>query len=50
MRWIDYREALGIGFSDSDKAEMLKNKIIVLYDELDDIENVSIRDEKSVCR
>ena len=27
MKWIDYREKLGIGFSDSDKAKMLANNV-----------------------
>jgi len=36
MKWIDYREALGIGFSDSKKTEMLTNKIFALFDELSD--------------
>lgn len=32
MKWIDYREKLGIGFSDKHKAEMLRNKIATLID------------------
>ncbi len=35
MRWIDYREALGVSFSDSDKANMLACKIILFKDNLD---------------
>lgn len=27
MNWVDYREKLGIGFSDSSKAKMLSNKV-----------------------
>ena len=34
MKWIDYREALGISFSDSDKTNMLASKIIVMFDRL----------------
>lgn len=47
MRWIDYREILGIGFSDSDKAYMLASKIIAMFDEIS-----SARDprEDDVCR
>ena len=30
MKWIDYREKLGIGFSDNDKATILANKVSVL--------------------
>ena len=35
MKWTDYREALGIGFSDNDKTPMLKNRLSVLVDEYD---------------
>ena len=47
MKWIDYREALGVSFSDSDKVEMLNNKIIVLFDSLPDIPYQS---EEKVCK
>ncbi len=47
MRWIDYREALGISFSDSDKARMLESKIIVLFDGMNSIYH---HDERSICR
>lgn len=30
MKWLDYREQLGIGFDDSQKANMFKNKITAL--------------------
>lgn len=36
MKWIDYRERLGIGFNDKNKFEMLKNKICnMVYNLLD---------------
>lgn len=47
MRWIDYREALGVSFSDLDKAKMLLNKIIVLLDEIADSGE---ENEDSICR
>lgn len=47
MKWIDYRAALGIGFSDSDKANMLSNKIVILFDELS---STRIPNEGDVCR
>ena len=47
MKWIDYRKSLGIGFYDSDKAEMLSNKIIVL---LDEISNSGNEREEDICR
>lgn len=28
MRYVDYREKLGLGFNDSDKTKMLLNKVI----------------------
>ena len=34
MKWIDYREKLGIGFDDEDKFQMLKNKIDLYIDRL----------------
>lgn len=38
MNWIDYRERLGIGFNDTEKFGMLKNKLLnfleYLYDEI----------------
>ncbi len=33
MKWIDYRERLGIGFSDQEKFVMLKNKASILLNE-----------------
>ena len=30
MKWLDYREQLGIGFDDSQKANMFRNKITAL--------------------
>ncbi len=47
MKWIDYREALGIGFSDLDKARMLEGKIVALFDGMDE---VYCHDENSICR
>lgn len=35
MNWIDYREALGIGFSDKDKFLALRRKVISLFVYLD---------------
>lgn len=35
MKWVDYREKLGIGFTDSEKLSALINKIKVLFDYLD---------------
>lgn len=32
MRWVDYREKLGIGFNDDCKAEMLSNNIGTFLD------------------
>lgn len=40
MKWIDYREKLGIAFNDEEKFRLLKNKVCCflryLYDEIDD--------------
>lgn len=36
MKWIDYREKLGIGFSEENKFRMLKNKIFAVLPSLDD--------------
>ena len=36
MKWIDYREKLGIGFNDEDKFNMLMNKIDLYIDRLSD--------------
>lgn len=41
MKWVDYREKLGIGFSDKLKAKMLRNKIVTL------IENSSLNADYS---
>ncbi len=35
MKWIDYREALGIGFCDKKKKDMFSNRIGILFDALD---------------
>lgn len=32
MRWVDYREKLGIGFNNQEKFEMLKNNILTFID------------------
>lgn len=48
MKWIDYREKLGIGFDDNAKLNLLKNKIIVFLKTanqkftIDDIRRYSI--------
>lgn len=34
MKWVDYREKLGLGFNDEDKFQMLKNKINLYIDKL----------------
>ncbi len=47
MRWIDYREALGVGFSDYRKAEMLASKIATLFQEDFDVD---LRDEERICK
>lgn len=47
MRWIDYRESLGVSFSSTDKANMLSSKITVLFDEISD---ARIQNEEIVCR
>ena len=39
MKWIDYREKLGIGFSDDEKALMLRNKVSIFLQDLADIIN-----------
>lgn len=31
MKWIDYRDALGLGFSEEDKKSLLANKLSVLF-------------------
>lgn len=35
MKWMDYREKLGLDFSDSGKFTMLKNKIVIFMDLLE---------------
>ena len=35
MKWVDYRELLGIGFADSEKAPLLARRLSVLIDGLD---------------
>ena len=32
MKWVDYREKLGIGFNDNEKLQMLKNKLFIVFD------------------
>lgn len=36
MKWVDYREKLGIGFDDNNKFVMLKNKTAILLDFVDE--------------
>lgn len=36
MKWVDYREKLGIGFNDEQKFQMLKNQFGVIIDGLDE--------------
>ena len=47
MKWIDYREALGISFSDQDKKSMLDSKIEVLFEYISDVKN---QKQEYVCR
>lgn len=35
MKWVDYREKLGIGFEDNEKFDMLKNKLLNCLDLID---------------
>ena len=35
MKWIDYREKLGIGFNDAQKFQAVKNGLIVFFDDLE---------------
>ena len=37
MKWIDYREKLGIGFCDSVKVEKLNNKISIFLSDIEDM-------------
>lgn len=32
MKWVDYREKLGIGFNDEQKLQMLKNKLNHIFE------------------
>lgn len=34
MKWVDYRQKLGIGFDDQEKVKMLKNNILTFVDNL----------------
>ena len=45
MKWGDYRELLGIGFSDNEKALLLRNRLSVLIDGFD---HGSYRDEETI--
>lgn len=47
MRWIDYRDALGVGFSDYSKIEMLASKIVTLFQEDFD---VGLQVEEKICK
>lgn len=47
MKWIDYREALGVGFSDHDKRNMLESKIVVMFDCISDSD---FYNEENVCK
>lgn len=37
MKWIDYREKLGIGLDDNNRLEMLKNKVFAFFSSLGNI-------------
>lgn len=49
MDWIDYRKALGVSFSDTEKTKMFANKIIVLLDEISAV-RFQNDNEDGVCR
>ena len=34
MKWVDYREKLGIGFNDAQIFQAVKNGLIVFFDDL----------------
>ena len=46
MKWVDYREKLGIGFNDEQKFQMLKNKCKVYLSEFSDDELFDVDDLK----
>ena len=39
MKWIDYREMLGIGFVDEEKAQMFANRLSILVNNIEDNSN-----------
>lgn len=49
MRWVDYREKLGIGFNDDSKAEMLSNNIGTFLDSYIKGFMYTSNDYKSFC-
>ena len=51
MKWVDYREKLGIGFNDEQKFQMLKNVITVYLSEFsnDDLFNVDDLKKYLMC-
>lgn len=49
MKWIDYRDKLGVGFSDSEKAKMLKNNIVTFISYGIENENYSRNDYYCFC-
>ena len=42
MRWIDYREKLGIGFNDEQKFHVLRNKVLLFFDFLEEYDLYTI--------
>ena len=49
MKWIDYREKLGIGFSDSSKSKLLANKIATFIESSSLNSNYSSNDYYRFC-
>ena len=49
MKWIDYRDLLGVGMSDNEKVTILKNKLFIVLDELFD-ERFYYNDIDNACR
>ena len=48
MKWIDYRQELGIGFYDDDKARLFVNKISVMIDVMEN--SLDHDEEEGLCQ
>jgi len=48
MKWVDYREKLGIGFKDDEKCKMLKNKVSLFLDEIGGYSDSEYREYSSM--